>query len=224
MNELERRAEIASREVRMAMVADAIQMREADDGSTTLVGYASVTESPYTMQDWLGEYEENVRAGAFQKTLQESADVRLLVNHEGIPLARTKSGTMSLREIMVGADDPLGRNLTGLWVEAPNLDSNSMLVNTVRSAMKRGDLDEMSFAFQVIRQMWSPDYMQRDILEVRLYDVSVVTFPANPATSATIRARDLDSLTEAEAREAYERLQRRFAPQAPAGLRWYEVD
>ena len=47
----------------------------------------------------------------------------------------------------------------------------------------RGDLDQMSFAFSVVRQSWSADYGQRTINEARLFDVSVVTYPASPSTS-----------------------------------------
>lgn len=54
--------------------------------------------------------------------------------------------------------------------------------------MHRGDLDQMSFGFAVIQQQWSADFLRRDILEVRLFDVSVVTFPANDATSAALRS------------------------------------
>jgi phage head maturation protease len=73
----------------------------------------------------------------------------------------------------------------------------------------------MSFAFRVTRQQWSPDYDQRDILEVDLHrgDVSVVNFGANPATSVgAVRAADFDRLEEADAKALYERLQRRFQP------------
>ena len=50
--------------------------------------------------------------------------------------------------------------------------------------MERGDLDEMSFAFEVLRQRWSDDGEMRRIEEVRLYDVSLVTFPANQSAKA----------------------------------------
>ena len=53
--------------------------------------------------------------------------------------------------------------------------------------MERGDLDEMSFAFRVIRQEWDADYLERRITEVQLFDVSLVTYPANPATVAQVR-------------------------------------
>jgi HK97 family phage prohead protease len=118
------------------------------------MGYASVTDAPYQMRDFLGEYEEVIRSGAFTKTLAEKDDVRLLLNHDGLPLARTKSGTLTLTEVMSGKDDPQGRGQTGLWVEA-DMDPRSSLATDVKLAMERGDLDEMSFAFQVIRQEWS---------------------------------------------------------------------
>lgn len=194
-----------------------VEIRAAtSDQPTTLVGYASVTNVPYEVADWLGTYTEVIRSGAFTKTLSEKADVRLLLNHDGLPLARTKSGTLALREVMDQDDDPQERSQTGLWVEA-TLDDRSNLVTDIRLAMERGDLDEMSFAFQVIRQEWSPDYDQRDILELKLFDVSVVTYPANPATSAVLRALDLERLDDDQARELLGRLQARFASPTSEG-------
>ncbi|MFI1520641.1 HK97 family phage prohead protease [Kitasatospora cineracea] len=175
----------------------------------TFTGYASVTESPYEMEDWAGSYTEIVRSGAFKKTLSEGADVPLYVNHTGMTLARTKSGTMRLSE-----DD------TGLYVEA-DLDPANPQVQALRSAMSRGDLDEMSFGFWVLRQQWSPDYGQRDILEVSLNkgDVSVVNYGANPATAgAQLNARELggqlQQLSPDERREVFERLAAEFIPAA----------
>lgn len=206
-----RAASSTGRETRRFTVA-ALEVRSDDAGAPTgIAGYASVTEVPYEVQDWLGPYTEVVRSGAFAKTLKEQDDVRLLLNHEGLPLARTKSETLTLREITDPSEDPQGKDQTGLWVEA-DLDSRSSLANDVKLAMERGDLDEMSFAFQVLRQQWSPDFEQRDILEVRLFDVSVVTYPANPATSVGLRdAADVDTLDDDQAREILGRLQARFA-------------
>jgi HK97 family phage prohead protease len=142
-----------------------------------LRGYASTTEEPYPVTDWLGEYQETICRGAFSKALQERQDVRLLVNHEGIPVARTKSGTMALNE-----------DERGLLVDVPSLDTDSPLVQTLRSAMKRGDLDQMSFSFRATRQEWNEDYTERFVREVKLYDVSVVTYPANEGTDVKLRS------------------------------------
>jgi hypothetical protein len=153
------------------------ELREVPNGAggNTLQfnGYACVTDVTYEMHDWLGPYDELVQSGAFKKTLSEDCDVAFLVNHEGMTLARTKSGTLQLSE-----------DNTGLHSQA-DLDIDTPMVIAIRSAIERGDIDEMSFAFQVMRQQWSPDYMQRDIIEVSLNkgDVSVVNYGANPFTA-----------------------------------------
>lgn len=153
-----------------------LETRDGDSGELTLTGYASVFDETYTVTDWLGEYQETICAGAFTKTLAERDDVRLLFNHDGVPLARTKSDTLLL------AQDEYG-----LKVDA-TLDPESSFVQDIRSALSRGDMDQMSFAFQVVRQEWDEDYQNRWVREAKLFDVSVVTYPANPATSAAIRS------------------------------------
>lgn len=162
-----------------------VELRAKADGTggsrLLFTGYASVTESPFTMADWLGDYEEVLRSGCFTQTLSQNPDVIFCVNHgwDGVPMARTKAGTLRLSE-----------DLTGLYTEA-DIDPRRSDVFAVQSAMEAGELDAMSFAFWVIRQTWSPDYMQRDILEVDLDggDTSVVTWPANPATTGTVALR-----------------------------------
>ncbi len=187
----------------------AVELRAKPDGSggesLVFCGYASVTESAYEMHDWLGPFNEVIRRGAFKKTLSDGADVAFLVNHAGLTMARTKSGTLRLSE-----DD------TGLYSEA-DLDPRSPSVAELRTAMERHDIDEMSFAFQVIRQQWSPDFDQRDILEVSLNkgDVSVVNYGANPATAgaqldARAVAASLAQLDTEQRRDVYERLVAEF--------------
>jgi hypothetical protein len=56
--------------------------------------------------------------------------------------------------------------------------------------MERGDMDQMSFAFRVLRDEWNSDYSERKIYELKLFDVSMVTYPANPATVAKVRSDD----------------------------------
>ncbi|RJQ68086.1 HK97 family phage prohead protease [Pseudonocardiaceae bacterium YIM PH 21723] len=186
-----------------------VELRAKPDGTgkdkLTFTGYASVTETGYERYDWLGAYTEVVRSGAFTKTLSEGADVAFLINHGGMTLARTKSGTLRLAE-----------DSTGLHTEA-DLDPANPKVSELRSAMERGDLDEMSFAFIVMRQQWSPDFDQRDILEVSLDkgDVSVVNYGSNPATAgATLDARALDAavqqLSAEQRRGLFDRLATEF--------------
>jgi uncharacterized protein len=160
-----------------------IKAKPDGTGGTRLLftGYASVFESPYTMWDWAGDYTEIIRSGAATKTLTEDPDVVFCLNHDwaAAPMARTIAGTLRI-----------GEDSTGLPVEA-DLDGQRADVYAVQSCMDAGELDAMSFAFYVTRQTWSPDYDQRDILELDIDggDVSVVTHPANPATAGTTALR-----------------------------------
>lgn len=143
-------------------------------GTVTLEGYASTFNTPYDM----GFYTETVDPKAFNKTLADDPDVRLLVNHDGLPLARTRSGTLKL-----SADS------RGLHVSA-ELDATDPDVQGLAPKMKRGDLDQMSFGFRTLSDEWDEKYTERRLMELSLNngDVSVVTYPANPSTSAGLRA------------------------------------
>jgi HK97 family phage prohead protease len=150
-----------------------LEVRALGEGNT-LIGYAAVFDSPSEPMP----YTEFVRRGAFAKTLNDGADVRLLIDHEGVPLARTKSGTLALEE-----------DERGLKVEA-ELDPANPDAMRVLSAMRRGDLSQMSFAFRTIKDSYSEDRSVRELKEVQLYDVSIVTFPAYEETVAELRSRN----------------------------------
>jgi len=86
----------------------------------------------------------------------------------------------------------LSEDERGLAVEA-DLDPMNPDAARIISAMKRGDLSQMSFAFRTIKDSWSDDRSVRELREVQLYDVSVVTFPAYEQTVAEIRGRLLQT-------------------------------
>lgn len=159
------------------------EIREAGDGVVGLRGYAAVFDSE--------SHGEVVRRTAFNKTLADGADVRFLINHEGLPLARTKSGTMRLSVDNVG-----------LRMEIDSLDTTSPMVQSLLSAIKRGDLDQMSFAFMAVRDNYTADGV-RELTEVKLVDVSAVTYPWYEATSVGMKSDDL-VLVEARAAEPAE--------------------
>jgi len=171
-------------------------------------GYASVYEHPYTMWDMFGEYDEVVGAAAGAKTLSEGPATQLLLNHAGLSMAYTRAGSLTLAE-----------DSTGLAIDA-EVNTKRGDVRDMIIAMEDGAVDEMSFAFEIIRQSWSPDYSERRITEYSIDrgDVSVVNFGANPATSveAATRALDLDRLDDTAARTLWERLSARFDIQTPA--------
>lgn len=162
---------------------DGAELREDSGGNTlTFTGYASVFNRSYEVNDMFGPFSETIAEGAFRNSLAQGADVPFKINHEGMTLARTKSGTMNLAE-----------DSNGLHVEA-RLDASNPQVQALRSAMQRGDVDEMSFAFRATDDRWSEDWMNRTILgaDINKGDVSVVNYGANPFTSgAQLRSADI---------------------------------
>jgi HK97 family phage prohead protease len=181
-------------------------------------GYASVTETPYDMWDMFGPYTETIAASAFDQTLADNADVAFLLNHGGMTLARTASGTLRL-----AADD------TGLLTDA-DLDPQNSVVRDLMSGVRRGDLSEMSFAFTIKAGSWSPDYTAYRIEQVDMSrgDVSVVNYGANPNTfiggsaapaeeeSADDGTVDVDALDDEQALALAGRLEQRHARRAAA--------
>jgi len=152
-----------------------------DDGGLQFVleGYASLTETPYDM----GSYQETIKRGAFGKTLSERPDVQLLINHEGLPIARTtipwgQPGGLQLEE------DSRGLHFTA------QLDREDPDAATLMRKVGTGLMDSCSFGFVVTRQSWNSDRSQRFLEEVSLNrgDVSVVNQGASPTTFVTARA------------------------------------
>ena len=148
-----------------------------DSAGPVLTGYASTFNEPYSM----GWYSEQVDPGAFKRTLGQKPDVRLLINHDGLPLARTTSGTLTL-----------DTDSRGLMVRA-EMDGADPDVQRLVPKMRRGDLNQMSFGFRVMGDdgdEWSPDMTKRTLraLDLNDGDVSVVTYPANSGTAAAVRS------------------------------------
>lgn len=158
-----------------------LETRANEDGTVGLVGYATTWDTWYDVAGGAPYgWSETIVAGAANKALAERDDVRFLFDHEGIPMGRNKSATMGL-----SADD------IGLLMDLPSLDvQRNAFASALASAIERGDVDEMSFAFRAVRQEWNEDYTERRILELRLYDVSAVTYPANTATIIGLRTNE----------------------------------
>src|SRR5215472_4674657 len=141
-------------------------------------GYAAVYGVEFDMWDRNGDpYSEHVEYGASKRSLNNpNLDVPFLIghNHEsGIPLARTKSGTMRLSE-----------DSHGTHSNVPAMDGRREDVRALASAVERGDMSEMSLAFVTTRQEWDASFEHRAILEWDLHrgDVCAVVHGANSAT------------------------------------------
>jgi HK97 family phage prohead protease len=208
---LRRDSLVGDREERFAT---GIELRAGSDGQLRFEGVASTVEDPYDVFGGpdAGGFVETMATGAFNQTITRG-DIRLLVNHDGVPIARTKSRNMSV------AADP------HLRVSA-QLDPQNPTVTELRSAMSRGDIDQMSIAFKVVRDAWTfedgtaANWMtgtHRRIDEVKLYEASIVTLPANPNTSASLRSLLTTDLDGPElVRAAMSRLAEMLPPDEPA--------
>ena len=170
---------------RMRVKLDARSIeRRAEGDPIGFKGHAAVFDKP----TWIGSkrwgFREQVAPGAFAKTIKE-ADVRFLVNHDpNYLLARNKSGTLTLAE-----------DKTGLAVDADMAPVS--YTNDIAVLMERGDLTQMSFAFETVKDSWELDDDEnelRTLLEVKLWDVSVVTYPAYEETDAGLRGAAFDTL------------------------------
>lgn len=144
-----------------------------------IAGYAAIFNSR-SVELW-GFFEE-IMPGAFTDTLKTGPDVRATIDHAGglTTIGRTRNGTLALIE-----------DETGLRVEIrpPATQAGRDVVELVR----RGDVNQMSFMFRVQRASWgkSDEMVIRQLHEIDLEDgdVSIVSYPAYPATSAEVRAK-----------------------------------
>jgi HK97 family phage prohead protease len=141
------------------------------DESPVIKGYAAVFDKLMPIYD----FKEKIRKGAFARTIN-NADIRALVNHDpNYVLGRRKSETLSL------AEDEKG---LAVEIKPPDVQwARDLMVS-----MRRGDISQMSFGFESIKDEWTDDRKERTLVEVKLFDVSVVTFPAYPQTSAKVRS------------------------------------
>jgi HK97 family phage prohead protease len=154
-----------------------IRASEIDPDKMTFTGYAAVFNSPSEPLP----FTEYIMPGAFKRSLKSRNQIKLFVNHNmDRVLASTRSGTLKLSE-----------DSKGLLAEAqlpPTTDGRDLSI-----LMQRGDVNSMSFGFSVPARgdKWSDDGMKRELHQIRLHEVSIVTgFPAYEATTATVRAID----------------------------------
>ena len=166
---MERRAD---KQIRFAPT----QFRAAEDsGKKYIEGYFSVFGDVYRMGDKMSESIDNA---AFNETLSD--DIRALINHETrLVLGRTTIGTLTLR-----VDDH------GLWGRI-EINENDVDAMNLWYRVQRGDVDQCSIGFEILEEKTSVDEatgaVHWTILRVKLWEVSVVTFPAYEQTSVKAR-------------------------------------
>lgn len=147
------------------------------DGEMYISGYFAVFNSEYEM--WPGAVE-SIADSAFEGALAD--DIRCLIDHETrLVLGRNKAGTLTLKT-----------DSRGLWGEV-RINPNDQDAVNLYERVKRGDVDQCSFGFDILDEEFVDrgDSVKWIIKKVKLYEVSVVTFPAYEETSVSARKRQL---------------------------------
>lgn len=151
----------------------------ADAKGLHFSGYAAVFNSDSQPLPFI----ERIQPVAFDKTLGEKRTKKMFLNHNTDIVLGSTRGSLHLTADKRGllAEDDLPDNAWGRYVA---------------DAIERRDIDSMSFGFEVIRDLnpengerWYPGDKRRELVEVRLHEVSIVTgFPAYEDTSASVRS------------------------------------
>lgn len=156
------------------------QTRTEETGDLYISGYFAVFNSNYEV--WSGA-TESIAETAFDGALAD--DIRCLINHETrLVLGRTKSGTLILKT-----------DSRGLWGEV-KINPNDQDAINLYERVKRGDVDQCSFGFEILDEEFEDrgDSVHWTIKKVKLYEVSVVTFPAYTDTSVSARELELEEI------------------------------
>jgi uncharacterized protein len=182
-NEGRARGEALSKLETRIVEVDKFEIREDTDGMH-LEGYAALFNS---RSENLGGFTETIQPGAFRASLKARNDIKLLWNHDtGAVMGSTRAGTLTLTE-----DD------RGLRVSATLPDTS--YGRDARELVRRGDVTGFSFGFSMPARggdEWNSEGTERVLKSVRLHEVSLVAFPAYPATNGTATVRGLDKIAK----------------------------
>ena len=152
----------------------ALELRETED-KKQITGYAAVFN---TWSEDLGFFREQIAPGAFAKTIKDG-DIRALINHDpNLIIGRTKNDTLRLWEDEKGL---------GFEVDLPD----TTYAHDLRESIRRKDITQNSFGFLVVKDEWNETSNRRTLREVKLFDISPVTFPAYKQTSVKLRLYEL---------------------------------
>lgn len=156
------------------------ETRADENGEMYISGYFAVFNSDYEI--WPGAVE-SIADTAFDGALAD--DIRCLIDHETrLVLGRNKAGTLTLKV-----------DARGLWGEV-KINPNDQDAVNLYERVRRGDVDQCSFGFDILDEEFEElgETVRWTIRKVKLYEVSVVTFPAYEETSVSARKRQLGEI------------------------------
>ncbi|WP_369899752.1 HK97 family phage prohead protease [Bacillus manliponensis] len=162
------------------LMTDQMEIRESENGTRTISGYAVKWEMKSHTMGYFRRFKEQFKRGAFADSLNSDDQLALWSHNTSQVLGRTKNGTLRLFEDDVGLRFEL---------DLPN----TTLGNDAYETIKRGDVDGVSFGFQMRKQEWdeaNPDNITRTITHAKLLEISPVAFPAYPDSQVSARSHD----------------------------------
>lgn len=167
--------------------AAGLEVRSADNADEIVISGAPIVyDVAYPVADFLGEYQERMAPGVATDALANGADVRFLFNHDGLPLARSVAGTLTIH------DTPAELRYTA------RLDARQQIANDLAIAIERGDVSQMSVGFICAEDEWDLDFENRTVKRfAQFLDISAVTYPASPTTSIDVARRMAFAMPEA---------------------------
>lgn len=175
-----------------------VELRADSEDNGVIEGTPIVFGKKTRIKDWYGEYDEIIDSRALDNA--DLKDVRLFINHDTGKLTLARSKNNSPNSTMTFTIDEAGMHITA------KLDTeNNAEARAVYSAVKRGDVDGMSFMFRAKDVEWQDideDIPTRIIRGISIvHEVSIVNYPAYPQTSVNARSVETEYSELKEMRE-----------------------
>jgi hypothetical protein len=167
---------MVKREERCADVTELRVQAKDESGGSVIEGHAAIFDSLSQDLGFMFPFKERIKKGAFKASLEKD-DIRALWNHDvNYVLGRNRAGTLELTETAKGLK---------VRIHPPDTQWARDLIESIR----RGDVTQMSFGFVVEKETWSVEGKEdvRTLEQVKLFDVSPVTFPAYLDTDVGVR-------------------------------------
>lgn len=162
------------------LLSSDIEIREVEGGLRTITGYAVKWEMKSVTMGYWRRFKEQFKRGAFTDSLTQDDQLALWSHDYSQVLGRTKNGTLRLFEDEIG-----------LRFELDLADTT--LGDDTYKTIKRGDVDGVSFGFQMVKEEWDesdPDNIVRSVTKAKLVEISPVAFPAYPDSQVSARSHD----------------------------------
>ncbi|PFC97140.1 HK97 family phage prohead protease [Bacillus cereus] len=162
------------------LLSSEIEIREVEGGLRTITGYAVKWEMKSVTMGYWRRFKEQFKRGAFTDSLTQDDQLALWSHDYSQVLGRTKNGTLRLFEDEIG-----------LRFELDLADTT--LGDDTYKTIKRGDVDGVSFGFQMVKEEWDesdPDNIVRSVTRAKLVEISPVAFPAYPDSQVSARSHD----------------------------------